>query len=566
MRTTHAIRCTAGKIAIIRCAAPFAALLSLCAAAQTIPNASANTAQSSASYSQPLTSSLSLSDQIAAILSAPAVARDHWGIAVTALDGTSIYSLNDAQLFHPASNAKLFTTAAALALLGPANTFQTTIAIDSPIQKGVLHGNLYLVGGGDANFGSSDVPYVAPALRSTTTPLQPAIISDIDDLANQVVKKGIRTIVGDIVGDDRYFVWQPYGDGWSWDDLLWGYGAPVSGLSIHDNQLDIAIASATDLPSTVSVQPSANYYAITDSVVSSDSRKDNCTALRYSRPLGSMELLIQGSLYRKSAPCTEHLAIQDPAEYAAAALKLALETKGVRITGSAKPLHAYPVMPVSDATSAQDSDASLLITPDKPCVAIPPDSPSQTVIARHASPTLAADIQFTNKVSQNLHAELMLRNLAAQQCHDSPDVARRMVRTFLSNRAGIDPDDFAFYDGSGLSTKDLVTPRAIAKLLSYAANDPKTSQPQPWFAIWKSSLPIGGVDGSLESRFTQPPLKGHIFAKTGTIGEARALSGYLDCASGRTVIFSILVDNHLPGTSDDRDAMDRIVAAIHAAE
>ena len=113
---------------------------------------------------------------------------------------------------------------------------------------------------------------------------------------------------------------------------------------------------------------------------------------------------------------------------------------------------------------------------------------------------------------------------------------------------------------------DLVTPRAIAKLLSYAAHDPKTGAPQPWFADWKASLPIGGVDGTLSDRFTKPPLKGHVFAKTGTHSEGRALSGYLDTASGRTVIFSILVGNHLPGDNSDRDVMDKIVAAIAAAE
>jgi D-alanyl-D-alanine carboxypeptidase/D-alanyl-D-alanine-endopeptidase (penicillin-binding protein 4) len=89
---------------------------------------------------------------------------------------------------------------------------------------------------------------------------------------------------------------------------------------------------------------------------------------------------------------------------------------------------------------------------------------------------------------------------------------------------------------------------------------------QPWFADWKASLPVGGEDGTLGGRFAKPPLKDHLFAKTGTLGEARALSGYLDAASGRTVIFSIMVGNHLPGTSADRDAMDKIVAAIAAAE
>ena len=119
-----------------------------------------------------------------------------------------------------------------------------------------------------------------------------------------------------------------------------------------------------------------------------------------------------------------------------------------------------------------------------------------------------------------------------------------MVRAFLTGSVGIDPDDFVFFDGSGLSGHDLVTPRAAAKLLQYATT-------QPWFADWKRSLPIGGEDGTLAERFPKAPLKDHLFAKTGTLSEARALSGYLECASGKTVIFSIMVGNHTPRTHDE---------------
>ena len=91
------------------------------------------------------------------------------------------------------------------------------------------------------------------------------------------------------------------------------------------------------------------------------------------------------------------------------------------------------------------------------------------------------------------------------------------------------------------------------------------SAAQPWFTGWRSTLPIGGVDGSLSGRFLQPPLTGHVIAKTGTLGEARALSGYLTCASGRTVAFSVLVDNHTPGTTADRDTTDHIIALLQAA-
>jgi D-alanyl-D-alanine carboxypeptidase/D-alanyl-D-alanine-endopeptidase (penicillin-binding protein 4) len=169
------------------------------------------------------------------------------------------------------------------------------------------------------------------------------------------------------------------------------------------------------------------------------------------------------------------------------------------------------------------------------------------------------DIAFTLKTSQNLHAEFLLRRLGQEWgTGGSTAQGARVVRQYLIN-AGLDPDDFVFYDGSGLSAKDLVTPRATAQLLAFAAR-------QPWFAQWKAALPIGGVDGTLESRFTNRPLKNHLFAKTGTMGESRALSGYLDAASGRTIIFSIFVDDHTPATSADRVAMDKVVTAIAAAE
>jgi len=187
--------------------------------------------------------------------------------------------------------------------------------------------------------------------------------------------------------------------------------------------------------------------------------------------------------------------------------------------------------------------------------------PRDMQLAAYRSVPVVEDVVVTNKVSQNLHAELLLHQLSVARSDDpragSGAQGVRVVRQFLLN-AGIDKDDFVFFDGSGLSGHDLVTPRATVRLLQYAAG-------QPWFEEWKASLPVGGVDGSLEGRYAKAPLNGKVFAKTGTLGEARALSGYVECASGRTVIFSIMVGNHLPQTNGDRSAVDKIVAAIAAA-
>ena len=183
------------------------------------------------------------------------------------------------------------------------------------------------------------------------------------------------------------------------------------------------------------------------------------------------------------------------------------------------------------------------------------------VVATHTSPALLDDLVVTLKVSENLHAELLLHQLAiafgeqSSGFRGSSAQGARVVRQWLLN-VGVGKDDFVFTDGSGLSTHDLIAPRAATTLLAYTTT-------QPWFSSFKAALPVGGVDGTLTNRFTTS-LRGKVQAKTGTLGESRALSGFLDAASGQSVIFSILVDTHLPGSVADRKTMDEIVELIAA--
>jgi len=536
----------------------------------------------------------SLPTEIATLLADPAVARDHWGIMVTSLDGALIYALNQDQLFQPASNVKLFTTAAALSRLGASHHFETQVVASGDLKNGTLHGDLKLIGGGDPSFGTADLPYTPPSERPKTqpgSPLSPADtakpphpIADIEELADKVYASGLRRIDGDVVGDDWRFTWEPYPPDWSLDDMVYGYAAPVSALSIHDNEVEVKVSPGT--PSTdpavfmasISLNPDVPYYDIEDKVyLALATQPHNCDDnVNFQRD--SKHLLVYGSLGAKEPACTQTIAIADPAEYAAMAFKAALERRGITVSGTAKAKHLvwnYPDPSTRVDPIAQQGLAGWLHSAyqDEPkfydCMAqrlSSDDNRPETLLATHTSKPLSADVTYTLKTSQNLHAEIMLRDVGAVAgCEHTQASGLTVMRGFLPY-IGIDPHDFFLVDGSGLSSHDLVTPRAIAKLLSYAARDPNTGQPQPWFPVWKASLPIGGVDGTLASRFTEPPLKGRVFAKTGTLGEARALSGYLDCASGRTVIFSIMVDNHLPGDSSDRAAMDRIVAAIQQSQ
>jgi len=547
--------------------------------------AGAATGQTAAYAAKPLPidqKPLALDQQIAALVAQPSVARAHWGIMVTTLDGTPIYALNEGHLFQPASTAKLFTTAAAMALLHPSHVFTTTVTGNGLfMEDGTLRGTLTLNGGGDANLSGRDLPYIPPTLRPTPAPPTNDPLRYLEEMADQVKASGVKQVEGDVTGSDALFDPQPYPSGWSLDDVIWGYGAPVSGLSVTDNTLQLTISPRrAGVPFTdalAMIEQAVPYYTVEMHATSTGEKKP--TLIRIDRDPGSRVVRVFGFIAEGAQPYVEEIAIDDPAEYAAMAFKQMLIDRGITVTGSAKSFHAI-------VAGRRAPTANFATTTSEPIADLGPVPESREfpdvlhsgrcsgcdkhwtykVLAKHVSAPLLDDIVVTNKESLNLHAELLLLQLGLAVT-GSGDRAQgvRVERQFLIN-AGIDKDDFVFYDGSGLSGYDLVTPRATAKLLSFAAHGPKTGAAQPWFADWKASLPIGGVDGTLADRFTTAPLKGHVFAKTGTHSEGRALSGYLDCASGQTVIFSILVDHHLPGDDADRDAMDKIVAAIAAAE
>jgi serine-type D-Ala-D-Ala carboxypeptidase/endopeptidase (penicillin-binding protein 4) len=507
----------------------------------------------------PTGANTALGATIEALLTDPSVSRAHWGIAVTTLDGAPIYGLNEGQSFRPASNAKLFTTAAAMALLGPDRTVTTVAYFSPPAPDGTVIGDLTLAGSGDANLSGRTIPYVHHAATSVQQP-SPDPLRYVDEIAAGVANKGVRHITGDIVGSD--FPWEPYAQGWEEDDLLWGYSAPVSMLAINDNQLVLTITPSTGLAqkAIVALEPDLGYYRVESTVRTTDEDTDSVVIRR---DPGSRVIHVDG-LVRLKQPYSTEIAVDDPPAYAAFVLRKKLQEHGIKVDGGIKATHEFAGDPDNFLQeSSQPLDLSgNLVRSAAPGLAAP-DHPKPMVVT-HVSPTLAEDVTVTLKISQNLHAEMLLRrlgrafgNMTGSQSSAFAQGAR-VVRQYLVN-AGLDPDDFLFYDGSGLSSHDLVTPRATTQLLTYATK-------QPWFPQWKAALPVGGEDGSLASRFSDAPLKDHVFAKTGTLGESRALSGYLDCASGRQVVFSILVDNHTPQTSADRVAMDKIVAAIAAAE
>jgi D-alanyl-D-alanine carboxypeptidase/D-alanyl-D-alanine-endopeptidase (penicillin-binding protein 4) len=249
------------------------------------------------------------------------------------------------------------------------------------------------------------------------------------------------------------------------------------------------------------------------------------------------------------------LSIEDPADYAARSLREMLLARGVQVTGKARAQHRF----LSDTGDFLSEQAQPIALHPISIENVEAAKPGEILLASHVSPPLGQDLVVTNKVSQNLHAEITLRTLGKLESSDGSILeGTRVVRQFLI-MAGVEPADFVLFDGCGLSVQDLATPRAFTTVLTYAAG-------QSWGDAFRTSLPVGGVDGSLSERFKLPLLDGKVFAKTGTLGEANALSGYLVAASGQTIVFSILCTDHRPlqgpSLQAERAAMDKIVAAI----
>ncbi|HEY6347948.1 MAG TPA: D-alanyl-D-alanine carboxypeptidase/D-alanyl-D-alanine-endopeptidase [Candidatus Angelobacter sp.] len=514
-----------------------------------------------ASPQKPVRTEPSLGAQIRAIINQPQMASALWGIDVVDLEsGKTIYSLNPDHLFLPASNVKLLTTAAALALAGPDYRFHTTVETTGKLDSnGRLLGDLVIVGRGDANISGRVMPYQVKTERISP----PTLV--LEQLADQLVQKGLKIVDGDLIGDDTFYSAQRYGEGWAYDDLQWIDGAPVSALSFNDNVLFIRIHPGEQVgeKALVTLDPETTYYEIDNRIVTSAAGVARKIGVH--RDAGSLKVFLWGSLPLNDSGTSEAITIEDPAEFTAQLFRSILEKRGITVTGKTHGRHGDlarffdqppPQQAVAEGRNRKQccmgSNAAVPQPQVQPLVA--PSTPPQ-ILAEHVSLPLLEDIRVTNKASQNLHAELMLRLIGKLKGGDGSFEDGSAARRQFLLKAGLRSDEFFLLDGSGLSRRDLITPESVAHLLTYASR-------QAWGPVYEQTLPVAGLDGSLAERFLNTPASGMVHAKTGTLSHVNALSGYAETRSGHRFVFSIFCNNHNVPSSKVINAIDSIVVLL----
>ena len=474
----------------------------------------------------------SLAERIEKLLGTSATTRAaFWGIQIVDVaSGQTLYELNPERFFVPASNTKLFTTALALTRLGPDFTFRTRVLADAaPDAGGRIHGSLVLAGGGDPNLSGRAIPYRMGS--ATGNPL-----AALDDLADQVAARGVKRIDGDIVGDDSWYVWEPFAEGWAVDDLQYDYGAAVSALTLNDNSLALAVQPgerAGDL-AAVSLNPPVEFYPIENRIRTVDG---GARKIDFERDPDGSQVRLWGSIPLRDRGETLLLGVADPARFAAQAFRQALEERGIVVGGGAIARHLYRDQPADLKQAPAATDLS------------------GVELARRTSAPLIEDLRVTGKVSQNLHAELALRAVGRARRNVGSIEAGLEELKLLLGEAGIDPASWDINDGSGLARPNLVTPSAVVKLLRFMMASPAHD-------AWLSLLPVAGRDGTLSARFGDSPAAGRVYAKTGTVSHVSALSGYARRPDGSWIAFSILANNYNGPASEIRGVIDSICALL----
>ncbi len=421
-----------------------------------------------------------LASNLNRIFHAPAMAQGVWGVEVKSLDsGKRLYALNPQTLMMPASNMKIVTLSVAAETLGWDFRFKTRLETTARIANGVLEGDLFIVGGGD------------PTINGRGSRADAVL----DEWAAALKADGITRIDGNIVADGSAFGANGLGQGWSWDDLQYAYAAPASALEFNENTAPLTIIPGARPGDQAKLElPPDTGLGLVHHVVTGAA--GSATTIDFERLPNGKWLDVTGSIAADAPPAAREVAVSNPSRYFARMTLNGLSARGITVAG----------LPL-DRT-----DRTVL------------DPAPRRVLIESLSPTLRDVAKTMMKVSQNLYAETLLRTVGKEKAHEVLASWNIPDRTYVQA------------DGSGLSRYDYVTADMIVTILERMFKDPRHHD------AFTAALPIAGTDGTISSRLKSTRAEGNALAKTGSIANVRALSGYVRTRDGETLAFSILAN------------------------
>jgi len=425
-------------------------------------------------------------------------------------DKETVYELNAAATLSVASNMKVATTAAALAKLGARHRLTVKLCRQGEIKAGVLKGDLVIVGLGDPN--------ISGRLHNGD------VDSALDSWAQALAETGVSKVEGSIIADGTAYGSEEIPPGWPQNQLERWYCAPVSSLSINDNCFDVTVAPGPSpgAAAVVSLKPTNGVVKLTNECTTTSSKSKHLISIL--RRAGTNEVTVRGAFWQSANPQTFNVTLHNPPLVFASALKEALKRHGIGVAGELKVASA------------------------------PVDTKKLIPVAEHST-VLSTAIAVTNKRSQNLHAELLLRELGRQAGKGTREGGLKAVVDFFGE-IGIVAKQVSPADGCGLDRNTKLSPGALTALLAHM-------QSRADFQVFKESLAVSGRDGTLEKRLNSGKHAAKVHAKTGYIRGVSSLSGYAVNASGKMFAFSIVFNNAgKVSNTFMKAAQDEIVAAI----
>ncbi|MDR0660770.1 MAG: D-alanyl-D-alanine carboxypeptidase/D-alanyl-D-alanine-endopeptidase [Prevotellaceae bacterium] len=426
-----------------------------------------------------------------------------WGIKVmNPANGDVVVSYNEDASMSPASNMKLVTTGLTLLTLGPDYRYETHLKYDGEIvSDSTLTGNIYIVGGGDPTLGSAAFLQAAPD-------------SVFSYWAKALKDAGIRQITGSIIVDPTTVFDDEYRPStWALGDITTGYGSGLSGLQFSDNFFNVTIVPGAKegepalIKNVVPYIPNVAFESYITTV-----KADSISSVNVVSSPSSPRIIMTGTMALNRKEYVRTIAMPDPAYVCAWHFNQYLNWNGVATSGNIQVYH----------------------------IKAPVDTKELFTISTYYSPEMREVVKETNKVSNNGYAESLLKIVAyEQEGVGSRWVGTNLFTEILKNE-GLNVRGITLSDGSGLSRKDMLNPAFICDFLGMMK---KTAV----YEIFNESLSIAGVDGTLKNMLKGTAAEGNLRAKSGTLSDARAYSGYVTTKGGQELVFSIIMNNYKYG-------------------